>query len=259
MNGFVLFFKKEFIELIKTVKGVVLAVIFLVVGISSPILAKLTPEILKWAGIDATLEEMGALGITEANSIASYEQFFSNFNTMGLFAVIIVFAGIVANEKSKGTAAYILTKNVSRTQFILSKFISSVVFVFVSFVIAIAVQIIYTNILFDDKLIKLEAVLIFSAFLFLYLVFILAFALFSSVLAKSVTPAMFIAFLIFICVNIFAAIPKIGEYSPSLTNNFGLLVQSVKISGLMPNIIITIVCSAIFLFASVELFKRQEL
>jgi len=261
MNSFILFFKKEITELIKTVKGVVLAVVFLLIAITSPIITKLTPEILKWAGIDGAGEEFAALMalIPEPNSMMSYAQFFENFNMMGLLAVIIVFAGIVANEKSRSTAAYILTKNISRTQFILSKFAASVVFVFVSLVIMISVQILYTNILFDDNLIELKNVLIFSALLFLYLIFILTFVLFSSAVSKSITPATFIAFLIFIAFNIVGAIPRIGKYLPPAVNNFGIITQQTSVGDILPNIIVTVLCSVAFVFLSVKLFNRQEL
>ena len=260
MNGFILFFKKEIAELIKTIKGIVLAVIFLIVAIMSPVIAKLTPELLRLLGAEELEElEMIMAIIPPPSSMESYVQFFSNFNMMGLLAVIIVFAGIVANEKSRSTAAYILTKNISRTQFILSKITAAVAFVFVSFVIMMLTQMLYTNILFDDGMIETKAVLIFSAFLFLYLIFILSFTLLSSVLSKSVTPAVFIAFLFFIGFNILGSIPRIGKYMPPAVNNFGFITQSVTVSDIIPSIIITVLCSVVFIVLSVKLFNKQEL
>ena len=261
MNSFILFFKKEIIESIKTVKGVVLAIIFLFVGISSPLLAKLTPEILKLASDDATQEMMDMLSglIPPADTVSSYAQFYGNFTQIGLLALIIVFAGIVANEKSKNTASYILTQNISRRQFILSKFASCAVFTIVSVIIAMACQILYTNILFDDKNILFQNVMLYSVMLFLYLIFILTIVMFSSVVSKSVTPATFVAFLIFIVFNILTAVPKIGKYMPPEINNFGILTQTKSLGDLAVNIMITVVCSAVFLIASLELFNRQEL
>lgn len=261
MRSFILFFNKEITELIKTVKGIVLAVIFLVLGISSPLITKLTPEILKLALNEASTEEANVLisVIPKPSSIESYNQFFSNFNTIGLLAVIIVFAGIVANEKSKNTAAYILTKNISRAQFILSKFVSSAVFVFVSLILAAGTQILYTFFLFYDKLTDIKYVFIYFLLLFLYLIFMLTIVLFSSVLTKTVTSATFLAFLIFIIFNILPAIPKIGKYMPPNINNSGIITQSVNISDLTVNIIITIICSIIFIFSAVQIFNRQEL
>jgi len=248
-------------ESIKTVKGIVLLLIFLTIGISSPLLAKLTPEILKMASDDTTKEMMDMLSafIPPANSESSYSQFFSNFNQIGLLALIIVFAGLVANEKSKNTAAYILTQNISRRTFILSKFLSSVVFTFVSVIITVGAQIFYTNYLFDDQIIELKYVLIFSALLLLYLFFILSIVIFSSVLTKTVTSSTFIAFLIFIAANILTGIPKIGKYMPPEINNFGILTQTKDIKDLTANIIITAICSVVFIIASLEIFNRQEL
>jgi ABC-2 type transport system permease protein len=261
MNSFILFFKKEFTELIKTVKGIVLAVIFVFISIMSALIAKLMPEIFKLAGIDAASEELGALAaiIPPPTSVSSYEQFFGNFNQIGLLALIIVFAGIVANEKSRNTAAYILTKNISRTQFILSKFASAIVFTFISLVLSMGTQMIYTNILFEDSLLDTKNIILFFALLFLYLIFILSIVIFSSVLTKTVTAGTFFAFMIFIAFNLATIIPKIGKYMPPEINNFGILMQSKNLSDLTVNIILTVVCSAGFIIASLELFKRQEL
>ena len=258
MNGFVLFFKKEVAELLKTVKGIVFAAVFFIVAVISPVIVKLTPEIIKMADLGEEFEALMAI-IPEADSTASYAQFYENFNTIGLLAVIIVFAGVVSNEKSKNTAAYILTKNISRTQFIFSKFFASVVFVFVSLVLSMGTQMIYTSVLFSDGLIKLPDAAVYFAFLFIYLVFILTFVLFSSVISKNVTSATFFAFLIFIILNIIASIPKIGKYMPPSINNFGILTGAVKIGDLTASIIITVLFSAAFLILSAEIFKKQEL
>ncbi|MCL1793309.1 MAG: ABC transporter permease [Oscillospiraceae bacterium] len=260
MGNFFIFFKKELAELVKTVKGVVLAAIFAVVGISSPLIAKLTPDILKMAGIDISPEQMAAMGIKyPPSSIESYEQFFGNFNTLGLLAVVIVFAGLVANEKAKNTAAYILTKNISRTQFLLSKFASSAFFVFVSLGIAMGAQIFYTKFLFEDNLVETGNVMLFFALVFLYLIFILALVLFSSVLAKNVTTATFLAFGIFMVFNILAAIPKVGEFLPPGTNNFGILTKAAGLGDIGGNIAATVLFSAVFAVSGIIIFNRQEL
>jgi ABC-2 type transport system permease protein len=260
MNSFVIFFKKELTELVKTVKGVVLAAIFLVIGISSPLIAKLTPEILKLAGLDISPEQMAAMGINyPPNSRDGYAQFFSNFNTIGLLAVIIVFSGLVANEKAKNTAAYILTKNITRAQFILSKFFSSAIFVFVSLGLAMGAQIFYTMFLFEDDLVKTGNVILFFSLLFLYLIFMLALVLFSSVLTKNVTSATFLAFLIFIVFNIAAAIPKAGDYMPPAVNNFGILTGAAGIGDIGASIAAAALLSIVFLILSVVIFNRQEL
>ena len=260
--SFDIFLKKEIIEQIKSVKGIVLAVVFLFVAISSPLIARFTPDILKWA-METTEElmDMSALFamIPEPNSVSSYAEFFSNFNLMCLLAMIIVFAGTVANEKSRGTAAYILTKSISRTEFIMSKFVSSVLFIFVSTVITAAVLKIYTDLLFNDGLVEIQHFIIYFAILFLYLVFIMSIVLFSSILSKNVTSATIMSFLIFIGFNIWAAIPRIGKFAPPNINDFNVLLNAKDSTDLTVGIIVTVVFSIIFLVAGINLFNKQEL
>jgi len=262
MNSFVIFLKKEIMEYIKTAKGIVLIIIFLFTGISSPLIAKLTPEILNMAATDeATKEMMDMLSalIPMADTTSSYSQFFGNFTQIAMLALIIVFAGIVANEKSRNTAAYMLTKNISRTQFLLSKFVSSVIFTITAFILSIGAQILYTNILFDDKIIQTNNVMIFSGAMCVYLIFILTIILFSSVVSKSTTPATVIAFLIFMAVSMTNSIPKIGKYMPPQTITFGIFTEGANVSGFAVSIIVTVLCSAALLFASIKLFNNQEL
>lgn len=260
--SFIVFLKKEIIELVKTIKGVVLAVIFLFIGISAPLIAKLIPEILKMASTDAENQEvMDALAalIPPPNSIESYNQFFSNFSQIGLIALIIIFAGIVSSEKAKNTASFILTKNISRAQFIMAKFTSSIIFNFVSLIITAAVFKLYTDLLFEDKLVDFESFILFFSFLLLYIFFILSIVLFSSIISKNITSATFIAFLIYIGFNIMGVIPKIGKYMPPHINNIGIINQSINAGDLTVNIIVTALCSAVFVFGGIKLFNRQEL
>ena len=46
MRGYLAFVKKEFMEIIRTYKLVVLGAIFLILGIMNPLTAKLTPTLL---------------------------------------------------------------------------------------------------------------------------------------------------------------------------------------------------------------------
>ena len=260
--SFDIFLKKEISEQIKSVKGIVLVIVFLFVAVSSPLVAKLTPEIVKWA-METTEEmmDMGALFamMPEPDSVTSYTEFFSSFNMMCLLALIIVFSGVVANEKSRGTAAYILTKNISRTEFIMSKFVSSLIFIFASVIITAGVLRIYTNLLFNDGLVQLSSFVIYFLILFLYLIFIMSIVLFSSIFAKNVTSATIMSFLVFIGFNIWAAIPRVGKYAPPNINDFNVLLNAKDSRELTIGIIITLAFAVLFLIAGINLFNKQEL
>ena len=262
--SFIIFFKKELYELFRTAKGIALAAIFLITAITSPLLAKLTPDILRWS-MNTAGEIASSNGlidfsmIPDPTSIDSYTQFFSNINFLGLLAIIIVFAGIVAGEKHKGTAAYILTKNISRVEFILSKFAASCVFTLACTIVSVGVLKLYTDMLFGDKLIDIKYFFLYFALFYLYIIFILAITVFSSVIAKNVTGATVMSFLIFMCINIVASIPRLGKFMPPNINQLGVLVNTIKIDDIIPNIIITAVVCVFLVFAGVEIFNRQEL
>ena len=262
--SFVIFFKKEFFELLRTAKGIVLAAILLMTAIGSPLLAKLTPEILKWAmstagEFDSSMGVIDLSMIPEPTSIDSYAQYFSNINFLGILGFIIVFAGIVAGEKHKGTAAYILTKNISRAEFILAKFAASCAFTLGGMVISVAVLKIYTDMLFGDKLIDIKYFMLYFALLFLYIILILAITVFSSVISKNVTGATIMSFVIFFGMNIISSIPRLGNYMPPKINDLNVILNTVDIDKIMPNIIITAVLCIFLVLAGVEIFNRQEL
>ena len=262
--SFIIFFKKELYELVRTAKGIVFAAIILMTAIGSPLLAKLTPEIVKWAmnttnEFDATAGIIDLSMIPDPTSIDSYAQFISNIGFIGLLALIIVFAGTVAGEKHKGTAAYILTKNISRADFILAKFTASCVFSLGVMTISIGVLKLYTDMLFGDKLIDIKYFLLYFALLFLYIVLILAITVFSSIFSKNVTGATVMSFLIFIIMNIISSIPRIGEFLPPKIIEFGIILNTLPIDKIMPNIVITAVLCVFLVFAGIEIFNRQEL
>lgn len=108
------FLKKELLEVWRTKKIILLAVIFMLFGIMSPLIAKLTPEIVKMSfGEDFPM--------TAPTSIDSWMQFYKNINQMGVYLFAIIFSGVVNQEVSKGTLVPLVTKGLKRSIILLSK------------------------------------------------------------------------------------------------------------------------------------------
>jgi len=266
--NFDIFLRKELKELLKNFRGIVLLAVFLFTAVSAPIMARFTPDILMWAfnAMDEPTDMSAFIGLFgEPSSVSGFTQFFSDFTTLGLFAFIIIFGGIVAKEKSKGTAAYILTKSVSRTEFILSKFVASVLFIFAATAVTAGVLKLASFIIFNDGLIHVQDFILYFALLFLYLVFIMSIIMFASVIAKSTTPATIFSFLIFAAFNIWAMIPRAGRFAPPNINNLNVLANDLNTlnahnsTDLTVGIILTVAFSICFLISSIALFNRQEL
>jgi ABC-2 type transport system permease protein len=119
VNGFAAFVRKEATEILRTWRIWVLPGILLFFAITGPAMAKFTPEILKAvAGMPAAVIEKL---IPEPTYLDSYGQWAKNLSQIGLFALIIIYGGLVSSERKSGTAILVLTKPVSRTAFVTAK------------------------------------------------------------------------------------------------------------------------------------------
>lgn len=122
MSGLTAFLGKELREILRTWRIWVLPGIVLFFAISGPPLAKITPELL---GSLMTDQQPGVvIQLPDPTYVDAYLQWTKNLSQMVLFAVIIMFGGIISAEKKSGTAALVLTKPLSRSAFVLAKFVS---------------------------------------------------------------------------------------------------------------------------------------
>ena len=110
-GAFGILLRKELLESIRTFRLPVVAGLFLFVGLSSPVLARYLPEIIELAGG----EQLGVIEIPTPTATDAVDQLVKNLAQFGALTAILLAMGLVASEKDRGTAAFILTKPVSRT------------------------------------------------------------------------------------------------------------------------------------------------
>ena len=124
MTGFTAFVRKEFEEIRKTSRMWVLPGIMLFFGLTSPILAKLTPLLLKsTAGSQPGM----TIQIPDPTYVDAYRGFAQNLTQIMIIAVIIATAGIISREVRSGAAALVLVKPVSRGGMVLAKALGQMV------------------------------------------------------------------------------------------------------------------------------------
>jgi ABC-2 type transport system permease protein len=116
MRGYAVLLHKEITEQWRTGRLPVVAAIFLLFGLASPVLAKYTPDIVKLAASSIVIH---APTPTIKDAVA---QLIKNLNQFGVLAAILLAMGSVAGEKESGTAAFVLVKPVSRFAFLAAKF-----------------------------------------------------------------------------------------------------------------------------------------
>ena len=117
MSGFAAFAGKEAREILRTWRIWVLPGILLFFALTGPVLAKLTPQLVGALAGD----QLKGLVIPTPTYHDAYTQWIKNLSQIALFALIIIYGGIISSERKSGTAVLVLTKPVSRTAFVIAK------------------------------------------------------------------------------------------------------------------------------------------
>lgn len=207
MDGFVVFLRKEIREAWRTSRLPVIVLIFFVFGLISPLLAKYTPELLKSLGGSITIV------VPPPQISDAVDQFLKNVGQNGIIVAILLTMGLVAREKERGTAAFVLTKPLSRSAFLAAKFAGLVTTLGAGLAAAAIAAYIYTALLFSQlsvggfivsTLLVLLAVLAYAAITFL-----------ASTLVSSSLPAAGIGLAGWLLLSLLGALPKIGDYTPN--------------------------------------------
>ena len=105
MNFFIVL-RKELTEQGRTKRFLIVAAVLVLFGLTSPLLAKFTPELLKSIpNIPAGLAEL-----IPAPSVAdAVGQYIKNMSQFGILLAVLMSMGMVAQEKERGSAAMLLT------------------------------------------------------------------------------------------------------------------------------------------------------
>lgn len=145
MRIFFSLIKKEAIENIRTKKILGLLLLFIFIGLISPLTAKLTPQILQFIATDGI-----DIKANIPKEIDSWVQFFKNINQIGMFGLVILFSTQVTNEIQKGTLINLLSKGLPRYQVIMSKWFFNTIIWFCSYCICFLVAFGYTKYFFGN-------------------------------------------------------------------------------------------------------------
>lgn len=216
MNGFGVLLGKELREQIRTYRLPVAAIVFLLFGISSPVLARYTKELLNLLGGQATGGIQFVLpDPTAADAIG---QLLKNVGQFGILMAILLAMGAVATEKDRGTAALILTKPASRLAFLLAKLVAIAVTLGVSVGVAFVFGWIYTVSLFDNTALNPAGYVAMAVFLWLTILAYAALTLLGSTLTSSVAGGAGFGVVALIVTSVVAALPTIGAFMPTALN-----------------------------------------
>lgn len=247
------FLKKELKELIKTPKLLIIGVIFLFFAVIGPLSAKYFNQII------ASLAGDGGMSFPEPTFRNAWEQFFNNYTSICMVVYLIIMTGTVINEKNKGNVYLVLTKRVSRYNFVISKMLAATILFTAALIVSALISAMYTSVLFNQVYYKglIQAIFL----VWLSGVFFTVFAVFVSILSKSSTIAALLGFAGYTVFSLFNMAVGLIKFNP---------IGSAKLTGvtlaggffttdIIINIVSTIVFIAITVFVSLLIFRRQEL
>lgn len=247
------FFKKEIMETLKAPRYWVLCSLFIFMGILSPVTGKFMNEIFLLFELDIPIV------LPEPTMMDAWMQVYKNIHTMLVIVFLIMLSGTVVQEKVKGSVLLVLSKNISRSNFILSKFFTGIVLFFLLFVVSFMISLGYTYYFFGEAF--------FEGWIYTFIlslgigIVVTAIAIFVSVIAKSATISALLGFAVFAVLGIFNSIPSLVKFNPL----GGISMINTIMAGDIDKAAIYIQFGSIALFSvlliclSITIFKKQEL
>lgn len=254
MNFFTVL-QKELTEQWRTKRLLIVGAVLVVFGLTSPLLAKLTPDLLK--AVPGLPPEMANL-IPKPGIADAVGQYVKNMSQFGILLALLMTMGSVAQEKERGTAAVMLTHPVSRLTFILAKFAAISITFAASLIIAALGCWYYTLLLFGS--LSWGPFLAMNGLMLIVFLVYIAVTLLCSALARTQGAAAGFSFAALVVVAGIGSLPSIGEYFPGRLFGWGqALALGGKVDTAWPAFWVSLGLIAAALFTAWLVFRKQEL
>jgi ABC-2 type transport system permease protein len=245
--------RKEILQLGRTYRLLALAIVLVSFGLLSPLIAKLTPELIRLVPGGEDLASM----IPKPTMADAVTQYVKNMSQFGLLLALLLTMGTVAQEKERGTAVLMLVKPLPRSIFLLAKFVALAL----AFLLCLAVGGLggyyYTLLLFTPP--DPGAWLVLNLLLWVYLLVYVALTLLASVLARSQAAAAGLGLGAFLVLGAVGAIPGLRQYLPGQLATWGTALLADPTVRSWPALWISLGLILASLLVAWAVFRRQEL
>ena len=246
--------KKDLLEQWRTKKILTLIIVMLFAAIASPIIAQITPELLKSISMPGM-----TINLPEPTYKDSLDQFIKNIGQIGMLVMIFVVAGAVSDEKNRKTLEIILTKPISRFWFIVSKFKAYFISITAIFAIASVIFYLYTISIFASF--DFINFLIMSGCVLIYILMIMSVTIFASTFVENSIAAGGIGFVVYILFGtIFEMIEPIKKFSPGkIFSSYKDIVANGWSGDLFLPLLVTILVIIASVGFAILIFRKQEI
>lgn len=180
MNQLCTFMKKEFAQLVREYTLIWLPLVFIVLGLTQPIVSYYLPSILKAVGGEQGIIIDPNMTVQEGGEVLA-TTLGSQFDQLGIMIIVISMMGIVQSDKVSGMLSFILSRPVSPLSYLSGKITSNYIVVACSVSLGFVISIIYTNILFTSLPNIVNMVIALSLYLLWVLIMIAITTLISTV------------------------------------------------------------------------------
>jgi ABC-2 type transport system permease protein len=143
MSGYRELLEKEVIEAWRTHRVVMVAALYVVLGIASPLIIRYLPELQSLVGPAGEELGLGEVGLPDAIDLVT-----RNLAQFGSIAAVLLAMGAVAGERERGTLGLVLSKPVSRTAFLASKLVSIAMVLGLATFLGVLAMYLYSGLLF---------------------------------------------------------------------------------------------------------------
>jgi ABC-2 type transport system permease protein len=251
MKQFPILLRKDFLELLRTRRILIVGIIFIAFAISSPLLAKLMPELLKSLGDGIQII------VPEATIADSYSQFMKNISQICVYALIIAFGGLIVSERRSGMFNNLLNNGVKKSAFVLSKITAQILVVTGVYIMSVLLFNIYNQIFFGEFWLQ-DSLLSFTM-MYIFLLFAISFINLFSVVSKSVIMSIIFGFLTIFAISLFDLF-QFGKYLPNylITMSATVFTDPAVMKYVWWNMAITLALSGGMILAAIGLCKNKE-
>lgn len=208
MRIFLSLLKKEAIEGARTKKMISTFILFLLIGLISPLTAKLTPMILQsiaTGNID--------INVAPPSEIDSWTQFFKNISQIGMFGLAIILSSQMSNEFQKGTLINLLSKGLPRYQVVLSKIFYNFILWFLAYFCSFIITYFYTKYFFGISF-PIRNILMAALLPFIFGLFLISLEILAGVISGNVIGTLILTAIGIVIQLILSIRDEIVKYMP---------------------------------------------
>lgn len=256
MSGFAILYRKELLEAWRTRRLQVVAVLFVVVGMISPLTARYLNEILK-----ASLGDQLTVALPVPTAVEALDQLQKNLGQLGALAAIALAMGSVSGELDRGTAALVLAQPATRSAFLVAKLLAIATVLAIATGLSVVVAWIYTAVLFAP--LPIGGWIAMAVLSWLALVTWAAITFLASTATASTTAAAGLGFVGLVAVSLLSIVPAIDRLLPT-----GLALPAVQLASgtgdldaghLATAVVGTLLLIGVSLGGAIGSFRRREL